>query len=231
MGGLPTRSNRDAFGPDYQNVRPVSDPTKEIGANIINLQMWDLAGAVQTIPKAFIKARVVGGVVSVIEQMLSFDPNSVQSLIPFVYVGAGNYTFAFDAQYPNELGNDVNTGLIGGIVSPNAQADGGSHDGGDGQAALADSSKSWTVDAFVGMTVYNLTDGSSGTISANDATTVTATLSGGTDDDWDDDDVYMILSDVAHGNVFLGSGNSGRVTILDYAGAFIDSYEFVLVLW
>jgi len=40
--------------------------------------------------------------------------------------------------------------------------------------------------------VYNLTDGSSGVITDTDGTTVTATLSGGTNNHWDDDDVYWI---------------------------------------
>ena len=68
----------------------------------------------------------------------------------------------------------------------------GEHDGGDGESALADSSRNWKTNELVGFTVYNKTDGSSGTITANDSSTVTATLSGGTDDDWDDDDEYII---------------------------------------
>ena len=68
----------------------------------------------------------------------------------------------------------------------------GEHDGGDGGAALTDSGRSWTVSELVGFTVYNKTDGSSGTITANTATTITATLTGGTDDDWDDDDEYIV---------------------------------------
>jgi len=68
----------------------------------------------------------------------------------------------------------------------------GSHDGGDGQAILTDTGASWDINRFVGYPVRNLTDGSSGTITANTATTVTATLSGGTDNDWDNGDNYSI---------------------------------------
>lgn len=75
----------------------------------------------------------------------------------------------------------------------------GHHDGGDGQAVMNDSLKSWEVNALVGRVITNVTDGSSGTITANTAATVTATLSGGTDNDWDDDDVYSIpLADVVN---------------------------------
>jgi hypothetical protein len=40
--------------------------------------------------------------------------------------------------------------------------------------------------------VWNLTDGSKGRVTANTATTVTVTLSGGTDNDWDTGDTYLI---------------------------------------
>ena len=73
----------------------------------------------------------------------------------------------------------------------------GIHDGGDGQASLTNSIASWVTNYLVGCTIYNITDGSSGTITANTGTNITATLSGGTDDDWDDDDEYTIeLSEV-----------------------------------
>jgi len=68
----------------------------------------------------------------------------------------------------------------------------GMHDGGDGEATLSVSGASFPVDGLIGYTVYNTTDGSSGTVTDNDATTVTATLSGGTDNDWDDDDEFIV---------------------------------------
>jgi len=70
----------------------------------------------------------------------------------------------------------------------------GSHTGSDGASALTDSQQSWATNELSG-TIYNLTDGSSGTITANTADTVTATLSGGTDNDWDEGDEYQILAD------------------------------------
>jgi len=96
---------------------------------------------------------------------------------------------------------------------------GGTHDGGDDQSILTDSWQNWTTDELVGRTIYNLTDGSSGTITANTATTVTAALSGG-DNDWDDDDVYKIdldetiNSDTRQWFLVLWSGNDNQVDIL-----------------
>lgn len=68
----------------------------------------------------------------------------------------------------------------------------GTHTGPNDQSILTDSDKNWVPGALVGQTIDNLTDGSSGTITANTATTITASLSGGTDDDWDTNDVYQV---------------------------------------
>jgi hypothetical protein len=68
----------------------------------------------------------------------------------------------------------------------------GWQDGGDGQALLTDSSQSWTPDALSGMQVFNQTDGSSAFITDNNGTTVTATLAGGIQNDWDDNEVFEI---------------------------------------
>ena len=69
----------------------------------------------------------------------------------------------------------------------------GAHDGSNNAAALADSGQSWTTDQWVNYKVKNITDGSSALITANTATGVTATLSGGAEDDWDTGDVYSIV--------------------------------------
>lgn len=48
------------------------------------------------------------------------------------------------------------------------------------------------LDEVIGKNVYNLTDGSSGVITGVTNNTITATLSGGDDDDWDIGDVYIV---------------------------------------
>lgn len=59
-------------------------------------------------------------------------------------------------------------------------------------AFMTDSGEAFTVDGLIGWTIYNITDGSSAVITDNTATTVTGTLSGGTDNDWDSGDKYVI---------------------------------------
>lgn len=68
----------------------------------------------------------------------------------------------------------------------------GIHDGGDNQASMTDSGASFTPDAFIGMAIKNNIDESIGVITDNTETNVTATLGGGSEDDWDDDDIYSI---------------------------------------
>lgn len=68
----------------------------------------------------------------------------------------------------------------------------GTHDGSGNSATLDDSTATWAVNELIGFVVTNTTDGSSGTITANTATQVTATLAGGTDNDWDASDAYSI---------------------------------------
>ena len=64
---------------------------------------------------------------------------------------------------------------------------------GDSATVLTDATQAWTPDALIGMQVYNQTDGSAAFITDNDATTVTVVaLLGGTDNEWDTDDIYEI---------------------------------------
>lgn len=82
-------------------------------------------------------------------------------------------------------------------------SEGGTHTGSANAAVLTDSTKSWTTNQWVGYRIRNTTDGSFATITANDATTITGVLQGGTDNDWDASDAYFIVdglnSDSANG--------------------------------
>jgi hypothetical protein len=68
----------------------------------------------------------------------------------------------------------------------------GVHDGAAGAAVLTDSTASYTVNKFVNHTIKNHTDQSTSTVTANDATTVTGVLSGGSNNNWQVGDRYVI---------------------------------------
>lgn len=70
--------------------------------------------------------------------------------------------------------------------------DGNYHDGSGNAATLSDSKQNWETNQWVGATLTNVTDGSTATVTANTSTTITGTLSGGTDNDWDLNDQYTV---------------------------------------
>ncbi len=82
-------------------------------------------------------------------------------------------------------------------------SEGGTHTGSANAAVLTDSTKSWTTNQWIGYRIRNTTDGSFATITGNTGTTITGTLQGGTDNDWDASDAYFIVdglnSDSANG--------------------------------
>jgi hypothetical protein len=108
----------------------------------------------------------------------------------------------------------------------------GTHTGANNAAVLTDSRQSWVTNLFVGKIIQNITDGSSGTITANTATTITATLGGGTENDWDTGDSYSItISGYSTGyGLSITDANTGAATLLantqyDYRIHVVDEYE------
>jgi hypothetical protein len=66
------------------------------------------------------------------------------------------------------------------------------HDGSANAAALTDASGGFNkLTTLVGYTLTNTTDGSSTTITANTSTTISGTLAGGAENDWDVGDVGL----------------------------------------
>jgi len=102
---------------------------------------------------------------------------------------------------------------------------GGTHTGAADASVLTDSSKSWTADELIGYFIYNIEDGSFGLITDNDTTTVTADLYGGTENDWDNGDSYLIAKGL---NQDLSSGISHRFMIkVTTGGSDIDGRKLV----
>lgn len=71
----------------------------------------------------------------------------------------------------------------------------GIHSGANNQATLQPTLPRWIADALIGATVYNITDGSKAVVTDNSETVVTGGLAGGTDNDWDTNDVFVIRFD------------------------------------
>ena len=236
MGGFPTRANRAAFGPTRQDFKPVTDPVRENGAADYNLAYWQLAGLGRVTPRAVLRCTVSGGVVTTADQLIAWDANAGLSPLTWTYRGVGFYEFAFAATYPNELGSNIATVLMAGLVSQNptkSTTRTGAHDGGMNLATLDDSTKTWVVNGMVGLMVMNITDGSHGIITANTAVqcTIGAGMSGGVDNDFDTGDLYIISGVPRLFRVQLTSDLGGYVICSDEAGVKADPEGFLLVLW
>ena len=54
MSGWPNRASRSSFGQQYEDSTPVRDPRKQIGAQQMNLDFWQVAGMGRVSPRAFL---------------------------------------------------------------------------------------------------------------------------------------------------------------------------------
>ncbi len=83
----------------------------------------------------------------------------------------------------------------------------GTQDGGSSETVMTDGGESLTVDAYIGMTVYNTTDSTSCTVTDNAGTTITCAA--GSAMDWDNTDTW---------SVGPGPNQAGSVFYVDYGG-------------
>lgn len=105
----------------------------------------------------------------------------------------------------------------------------GSHDGAGNAASMTDSGASFTVNALIGYRIENTTDGSSGTITANTATNITATLSGGTDNDWDVSDAYFIIDEMDGSSaITIPTTQTANLREITLSGNNIYGFEYIL---
>jgi len=101
----------------------------------------------------------------------------------------------------------------------------GTDDTSTAAAFLTDSTASWTTDEWAGFFIKNTTDGSVAKIISNTGTTITGTLYGGTNDNWDSGDGYSIVQGL---NFSTASGYSHQFILkVRTAGADIDGRRLI----
>jgi hypothetical protein len=82
----------------------------------------------------------------------------------------------------------------------------GTHTGSNDSSVLNDSNADFVTDGIqVGDVIFNTTDGSYGQVTGVTATTITATLTGGSDNDWDTDDGYTTPKKAVKGPAGFGA--------------------------
>lgn len=108
----------------------------------------------------------------------------------------------------------------------------GTHTGAANAAILTDSAA--TFPSLVNVTISNTTDGSTALITANTLNTVTGTLSGGTDNDWDASDAYTLSYFTDETTFVKVSGDTGRYFIVNQiitsGGETVERYLDITVL-
>lgn len=228
--GFPTRNKRNDLGPTYRDAYPIRNAEYEIGQSVINRSFWNEAGLCQVTPLARWLCSVSPGSVTIVQQALAWDPYGSLGNVTIQYQQEGYYTISLASSYPDEQGNSIATPLSHGIVYL-AQDQGGSgtHDGPDNNGVLVDSSQSWTVNQFIGDTIYNLTDQSKAQVISNTATTISGTLSGGAGNDWDAGDIYVIYSSATRGAVHFSNGFTGVINIFNNSGTLVNPWGFMLL--
>lgn len=152
-----------------------------------------------------------GANISVLNPLPVTDRNMgkiLSSLLGGITVAGGDISTLADCPLPVDLGYCPRTlaltiearydaaavtGIVVHVISSYGDTEGGAHTGGMGVAMLTDANAHFPIpNGLVGLTVVNQTDGSSGVITANTETTVTAALAGGTANVWNTGDVYYI---------------------------------------
>jgi len=135
--------------------------------------------------------------------------------------------------YYDGIVNFGNVGVViqihqnGGVLADDYwnYAVGGADDTSTGAAFLTDSGETWTTDQWVGYVIKNTTDGSHALITSNTGTTILGTLVGGTNNDWDSGDNYLISQGI---NAASASGISHRFLVKTRsAGANIDNLKLL----
>lgn len=110
MGGFPGRISRNAFGPVPKNRYPVTDPSKQMGADIGDLLFWQLSGLNMAAPRASLL--IDGASATVLFCGMAWDPNQSQLAPSVARTGAGVYVVTFLASYPDKDGNPAPTALV-----------------------------------------------------------------------------------------------------------------------
>ena len=151
-----------------------------------------------TLTNTYLCTFATGGVISCNTNPASYEPDitfgtGVLTALG-INIGSAGAPVLFNGNIGVSAGTSLAltgnlTGLVPPIVLTHAS---GVHDGSNDQAIMTDSGESFTTSSMVGMTVYNVTDVSSCTVTANDGTTITCTLAGGTDNNWDTNDVWQV---------------------------------------
>lgn len=112
--GFPNRIIRKILGPQFVDVIPVEKPDSEIGADTWNTLFHQVAGMNLAMPaRASCIAKWNGTDFDYAHRGEAWNPDGALAHPVLTRIGAGNYTYAFDPNYPDEKGVMQPTALVG----------------------------------------------------------------------------------------------------------------------
>jgi hypothetical protein len=117
MAGFPTRTGRDAFGPDPINTRYVKDPRREMDESIGRLAFWQMGGAGLLSPLAMVHVLVLNqGFPTLNRHTEAFQPRGGSPPTITWESSAGYYAITYAATYPDAAGEQVPLVFSGGVA-------------------------------------------------------------------------------------------------------------------
>jgi hypothetical protein len=114
VSGFPARPTLDGFGPTLRNRGAVRDPTRDVGADLLNLIRWQVAGLGACAPLAFVAATFTAPDAIAI----AGQANAWQGAAPAIArTSAGIYVVRFEVTYPDKDGTVVATRFVGAHIT------------------------------------------------------------------------------------------------------------------
>ncbi|HEX4334686.1 MAG TPA: hypothetical protein VH062_02165 [Polyangiaceae bacterium] len=123
MSGSPRRPSLDSFGPQLRDQKPVTNPETQIGADMLNLVRFQLAGLGLTSFRAWALIDSTGGVTPVISARAeSWNPNT-KTGAPYLppipgRTGVGALSLQYASSYPDENGVQQSTSIVCALAFP-----------------------------------------------------------------------------------------------------------------
>lgn len=113
MPQFPERLTRSELGPTYVNNRPVENPETDVGEEVINPLMDQVAGMNLIVPRAVLVAAWNSGSsqFDVFDQAEAWNPNLDQAHPALTRVATGRYEYLFAASYLNSKAVTIATSL------------------------------------------------------------------------------------------------------------------------
>jgi hypothetical protein len=111
MSGFPLRVTRSQLGPRMRNTRPVDNPETDVGEQLLNTLMDQVAGSNVITPRASLIARWNGSAFDVAHQAESWNTDGSQAHPQLARSAIGRYTYLFAPSYLDGEGNQIATAL------------------------------------------------------------------------------------------------------------------------